>query len=92
MAYETVQHNCAVKAETERFRSQVSVYQGAERLVQLSLNFLNVTQSSVFTLGTALIVIVSAYKISIGQQRVADFVTLITYFAQLQAPLGFFGT
>ncbi|KAI5927537.1 hypothetical protein F4810DRAFT_269324 [Camillea tinctor] len=91
-AYETVQHNCAVKAETERFRNQVTVYQKAERLVQLSLNLLNVTQSSVFTLGTALIVAVSAYKISIGQQRVADFVTLITYFAQLQAPLGFFGT
>ena len=87
-----MQHNCAVKSETDRFRNQVSIYQRAERLVQLSLNFLNVTQSSVFTLGTALIVLVSAYKISIGQQRVADFVTLITYFAQLQAPLGFFGT
>ncbi|KAI1392406.1 uncharacterized protein F4822DRAFT_128197 [Hypoxylon trugodes] len=92
MAYETVQHNCAVKAETDNFRSQVTVYQRAERLVQLSLNLLNVTQSSVFTLGTALIVAISAYKISHGQQRVSDFVTLITYFAQLQAPLGFFGT
>lgn len=92
MAYETVQHNCAVPAETEKFRNQVTIYQRAERLVQLSLNLLNVTQSSVFTLGTALIVAVSAYKISIGQQKVSEFVTLITYFAQLQAPLGFFGT
>ncbi|EMR71362.1 putative heavy metal tolerance protein [Eutypa lata UCREL1] len=92
LAYETVQHNCAVRAETDRFRNQVTVYQRAERLVQLSLNFLNVTQNSVFTLGTALIVVVSAYKISIGQQKVSDFVTLITYFAQLQAPLNFFGT
>lgn len=92
LAYETVQHNCAVPAETKRFSNQVTVYQRAERLVQLSLNLLNVTQSSVFTLGTALIVIVSAYKISLGQQKVSDFVTLITYFAQLQAPLGFFGT
>lgn len=79
-------------AETKRFSNQVTVYQRAERLVQLSLNLLNVTQSSVFTLGTALIVVVSAYKISLGQQKVSDFVTLITYFAQLQAPLGFFGT
>ncbi|KAK7738418.1 hypothetical protein SLS62_011406 [Diatrype stigma] len=92
LAYETVQHNCAVPAETKRFSNQVTVYQRAERLVQLSLNLLNVTQSSVFTLGTALIVVVSAYKISLGQQKVSDFVTLITYFAQLQAPLGFFGT
>lgn len=92
MAYETVQYNCAVAAETGKFRDQVTIYQKAERLVLLSLNMLNVTQSSIFTLGTAMIVCVSAYKISIGQQSVAEFVTLITFFAQLQAPLGFFGT
>ena len=92
MAYETVQLNCAVPAETANFRGQVTIYQAAERLVMLSLNFLNATQSSVFTLGTAMIVALSAYKISIGQQNVSDFITLVTYFAQLQAPLGFFGT
>ncbi|KAI1119021.1 hypothetical protein F5Y14DRAFT_396218 [Nemania sp. NC0429] len=92
MAYETVQHNCAVPAETEKYRGHVVVYQKAERLVQLSLNFLNLIQSSVFTVGVALIVAVSAYKIAHGQQKVSDFVSLITYFAQLQAPLNFFGT
>ncbi|KAF2967963.1 hypothetical protein GQX73_g5642 [Xylaria multiplex] len=92
MAYETVQHNCAVPAETERYKSHVILYQKAERLVLLSLNFLNLTQSSVFTVGVALIVVVSAYKIAHGQQNVSDFVSLITYFAQLQAPLNFFGT
>ncbi|KAI0409941.1 hypothetical protein F4802DRAFT_542713 [Xylaria palmicola] len=92
MAYETVQHNCAVPAETEKYKSHVTVYQRAERLVQLSLNLLNLTQSSVFTAGVALIVVVSAYKIAHGQQSVSDFVSLITYFAQLQAPLNFFGT
>ncbi|KAI0134630.1 ABC transporter [Xylariales sp. AK1849] len=92
MAYETVQHNCAVPGETDRFNGQVKIYQTAERLVSISLNLLNLIQSSVFNIGTALIVGVSAYKISIGEQSVAGFVTLITYFAQLQAPLGFFGT
>ncbi|KAI1342634.1 hypothetical protein F5Y15DRAFT_373399 [Xylariaceae sp. FL0016] len=92
MAYETVQHNCAVPSESEKYRSHVTTYQKAERLVQLSLNFLNLTQSSVFTLGVAMIVVVSAYKIAHGQQAVSDFVSLITYFAQLQAPLNFFGT
>lgn len=67
-------------------------YQKAERLVLLSLNFLNLTQSSVFTIGVAMIVAVSTYKIAHGQQTVSDFVSLITYFAQLQAPLNFFGT
>jgi ATP-binding cassette, subfamily B, vacuolar membrane transporter HMT1/ACLQ len=92
IAYETVQHNCAVPRETQRFKDYVLVYQHAERLVQYSLNGLNLTQSSIFTLGTALLVGVSAYKISIGEQTVGDFVGLINYFVQLQGPLNFFGT
>lgn len=92
MAYETVQHNCAVTRETGRFGEHVSFYQGAERLVQWSLNGLNLTQSSIFTLGTALLIAVSAYKISKGQQTVGEFVSLINYFVQLQGPLNFFGT
>ncbi|RYC63395.1 hypothetical protein CHU98_g2823 [Xylaria longipes] len=83
----------ATKArDMEATKSHVITYQKAERLVQLSLNFLNLTQSSIFTLGVAMIVVVSAYKIAHGQQSVSDFVSLITYFAQLQAPLNFFGT
>lgn len=92
MAYETVQHNCAVAAETEKFKGHVTTYQRAERTVLWSLSLLNLTQSSMFSIGTALIVVVSAYKISIGQQSVAGFVSLIVYFTQLQAPLNFFGT
>jgi ABC-type transport system involved in Fe-S cluster assembly fused permease/ATPase subunit len=92
VAYETVQHNCAVTRETTRFRTYVELYQNAEKLVQWSLNALNLTQSSIFTLGTALLVAVSAYKISVGEQSTGDFVTLINYFVQLQGPLNFFGT
>ncbi|KAI3398535.1 hypothetical protein diail_9059 [Diaporthe ilicicola] len=92
MAFETVQHNCAVVQETVRFRTHVMIYQKAERLVLWSLNGLNLTQSSIFSLGTALLVAVSAYKISIGEQSVSEFVTLILYFTQLQGPLNFFGT
>lgn len=92
MAYETVQHNCAVVPETQRFTGHVIALQKAERLVMLSLNGLNLTQSSIFSLGTALLVAVSAYKIANGTQTVPEFVGLITYFSQLQAPLNFFGT
>ncbi|KFA55612.1 hypothetical protein S40293_09681 [Stachybotrys chartarum IBT 40293] len=92
IAYETVQHNCAVPRETQRFRGHVVVFQQAERLIQWSLNGLNLTQSSIFTLGTALLIAVSAHKISIGEQTVGEFVSLINYFVQLQGPLNFFGT
>lgn len=92
VAYETVQHNCAVTRETTRFKDHVVLFQNAERLVQWSLNGLNLTQSTIFTLGTALLVAVSAYKISVGEQTTGEFVTLINYFVQLQGPLNFFGT
>lgn len=92
IAYETVQHNCAIPRETQRFKDHVLVFQRAERLVQWSLNGLNMIQSSIFTIGTALLVAVSAYKISIGEQTVGEFVALINYFVQLQGPLNFFGT
>lgn len=92
IAYETVQHNCAIPRETARFKDHVVVFQRAERLVQWSLNGLNLIQSSIFTLGTALLVAVSAYRISTGEQTVGGFVSLINYFAQLQAPLSFFGS
>lgn len=92
LAYETVQHNCAVPRETQRFRDYVVTYQKAERIVRWSLNAMNMTQNSIFTLGTALLVAVSAYKISIGEQTSGEFVSLINYFVQLQGPLSFFGT
>ena len=92
LAYETVHHNLAVPREVNRFQDFVMIYQKAERLVQWSLNGLNLTQSSIFTLGTALLVGVSAYKISAGEQTVGEFVSLINYFVQLQGPLNFFGT
>ncbi|KAK2590636.1 hypothetical protein QQS21_011682 [Conoideocrella luteorostrata] len=92
VAYETVQHNCAIPRETQRFKDHVLVFQRAERLVQWSLNGLNIIQSSIFTLGTALLVAVSAYKISAGEQTVGEFVALINFFVQLQGPLNFFGT
>ena len=92
IAYETVQHNCAIPRETARFKDHLDVFQRAERLVQWSLNGLNLIQSSIFTLGTALLVAVSAYRISIGEQTVGGFVSLINYFVQLQAPLSFFGS
>ncbi len=35
---------------------------------------------------------IAAYQVTAGQRPVGDFVSLLTYMAQLQAPLNFFGT
>ncbi|TVY27403.1 ABC transporter [Lachnellula hyalina] len=64
----------------------------SEYNVFLSLNLLNAAQNGVFTLGTLLVCYLNAYQISMNMQQVAMFVTLLTYLAQLQAPLNFFGS
>jgi len=67
-------------------------YQKAEYRVLFSLNLLNAVQNGVFTLGTLLLCYLNAFQISIDLQQVPMFVTLLTYLAQLQAPLNFFGS
>ncbi|KAI1120237.1 P-loop containing nucleoside triphosphate hydrolase protein [Nemania abortiva] len=92
MSYETVHHNSAVQTELSRFQRLVSVFQGAEFKVLFSLNLLNALQNGVFTIGVLVLCYLNAFQISQHQTKVANFVTLLTYLAQLQAPLNFFGS
>lgn len=92
LSYETVHHSGAVSIEIFRYESLISYFQEAESYVFVSLNVLNGVQNGVFTLGTLLTCYLSAYQISRNLQEVSMFVTIITYIAQLQAPLSFFGS
>lgn len=92
MSYEIVHHNGAVAAEMSRFGRLVSIFQRAEYKVFLSLNLLNAIQNGVFTVGLLILCYFDAFQISRHQAKVAKFVTLLTYLAQLQAPLSFFGS
>lgn len=92
MSYETVHHNSAVSHEISRFNRLVQAFQKAEYFVFFSLNLLNATQNLLFTAGVAIVCLLCAYQISADMQQVAMFVTLLTYLAQLQAPLNFFGS
>jgi ABC-type transport system involved in Fe-S cluster assembly fused permease/ATPase subunit len=78
--------------EITRYEKLISAFQKAEYSVFFSLNLLNAVQNGVFTLGTLLVCYLNAYQISIDLHTVAVFVTLLTYLAQLQAPLNFFGS
>ncbi|KAG9230913.1 P-loop containing nucleoside triphosphate hydrolase protein [Amylocarpus encephaloides] len=92
MAYETVHYNGSVPLEVSKLRMLIALFQKAEFYVLFSLNGLNAIQNAIFILGVILVSGLSMYQISIGLHRVSDFITLITYFAQLQAPLAFFGS
>lgn len=92
MSYETVHYNGAINLETSRFERLTSAFQRAEWKVLSSLNLLNAVQNGVFTVGLLILCYLDAFQISRRQQQVARFVTLLTYLAQLQAPLNFFGS
>ncbi|KAL8803059.1 MAG: hypothetical protein Q9200_006369 [Gallowayella weberi] len=92
MSYETVKYFNAEDYEFNRYRSAVKDYLKAEYKVLISLNIMNVSQNLVFTLGLMVTCFIAAYQVTTGQKKVGQFVLLLTYMAQLQSPLNFFGT
>ena len=92
VSYETVKYFNAEGYEFKRYRGAVQNFQKAEYKVLVSLNIMNLSQNAMFTLGLLVTCFLAAYQVASGQQRVGKFVTLLTYMAQLQGPLNFFGT
>ena len=92
VSYETVKYFNAEQYEFNRYREAVKDHLTAEYKVMMSLNVMNVSQNLVFMVGLLVTCFIAAYQVSLGQRKVGDFVTLLTYMAQLQGPLNFFGT
>src|SRR6266498_2864042 len=92
MSYETVKYFNAEPYEFNRYRGSVIDYQQAEYEVLVSLNLMNTAQNICFMTGLLVTCFIAAYQVTIGQRKVGQFVSLLTYMAQLQAPLNFFGT
>lgn len=92
MSYETVKYFNAEQYEFKRYRDVVAKFQAAEYKVMYSLNLMNVTQNFVFMLGLLVTCYIAAYQVTTHHLKVGNFVSLLTYMAQLQGPLNFFGT
>ncbi|KAK2871746.1 hypothetical protein FQN49_002871 [Arthroderma sp. PD_2] len=92
VSYETVKYFNAEPYEFSRYRGAVSDYQAAEYHVLFSLQLMNTCQNTVFMLGLLITCFICAFQVANGQRKVGDFVALLTYMAQLQGPLNFFGT
>lgn len=92
VSYETVKYFNAEQYEFNRYRCAVGDFQKAEYHVLFSLTLLNTCQNTVFMMGLLTTCFICAYQVSIGQRDVGAFVSLLTYMAQLQGPLNFFGT
>lgn len=92
VSYETVKYFNAEPWEFARYRKAVDNYLFYEWQVTYSLNYLNVCQNAIFTLGLMAVCFIAAYQITTGQRRVGQITQLLIYMSQLQAPLNFFGT
>lgn len=92
VSYETVKYFNAEEYEFNRYRGAVGDFQKAEYHVLFSLTLLNTCQNTVFMMGLLLTCFIAAYQVATGQQPVGLFASLLTYMAQLQGPLNFFGT
>ena len=90
--YETVKYFNAENWEARRYRNAVQGFQAAEASVTMSINVMNVCQSTTFMVGMLVAIMLGAYQVTQGLRKVGDFVMLITYLGQLQGPLNFFGT
>ncbi|KAL5347853.1 ATP-binding cassette-type vacuolar membrane transporter Hmt1 [Pseudogymnoascus australis] len=91
-SYETVKYFGAEEYESNRYRKAVQNFQNEEYQVTLSLSVMNIVQNMIFMLGFLVVSFIAAYQVTSGLRRVGEFVLLITYMAQLQQPLNFFGT
>ncbi|KAG4434977.1 hypothetical protein IFR05_009531 [Cadophora sp. M221] len=91
-SYETVKYFNAEEYEFNRYRQAVVAFQKMEYQVTISLNVLNISQNMVFMTGLLVTSFISAYQVTTGIRKAGDFVTLLTYMAQLQQPLNFFGS
>lgn len=91
-SYETVKYFNAEDWEFDRYRTAVRRFQDAEYKVLATLNIMNVTQNMCFMLGLMVACFLAAYQVTTKERSVGQFVSLLTYMAQLQGPLNFFGT
>ncbi|KAK0736915.1 hypothetical protein B0T21DRAFT_286353 [Apiosordaria backusii] len=91
-SYETVKYFNAEQHEFARYRNAIVNFQTAEAKVTWGINHMNMCQSIVFMCGLLVALLTCGYEVSQGTRTVGDFTFLVTYLAQLQGPLNFFGS
>lgn len=91
-SYETVKYFNAEEYEFTRYRGAVTNYLDAEYHSLFAQNLMNICQNTIFMLGLLVTCFIATYQVACGERPVGQFVTLLAYMTQLQAPLNIFGT
>lgn len=91
-SWDTVKYFNAEGYEFARYRSSIRMMQSFEYWVEVTLAYMNTVQGALFMVALLVASFIEAFEVAQGDQTVGNFVMLITYMAQLQGPLNFFGT
>ena len=89
--FETVKYFGNEEREAQRFDQSMAQYERSAIRTWISLAWLNFGQITIFSLGMALCMGLSAHGVMNGTQTVGDFVLINALLMQLFIPLNFFG-
>lgn len=89
--YETVKYFGNERYEVKRYDHNLEQWVDSSVKNQVSLNFLNVGQSVIITVGVTLLLWLSADRVVAQTMTVGDVVLVSAYLTQLYAPLNFLG-
>jgi len=89
--YETVKYFGNEGYELDRYDKNLGRWVDSAIKNQMSLNFLNMGQGAIITLGITLLLWLSADGVVAGTMSVGDVVLVSAYLTQLYAPLNFLG-
>lgn len=91
-SWDTVKYFNAEEYEFGRYKNAIRTMQKFEYWVDVTLSYMNTVQGALFMVALLVACFIEAFEVAQGQQSVGKFVMLITYMAQLQGPLNYFGT
>ena len=89
--YETVKYFGAEAREAQRYDKSMARYEAMSIKTYVSLTVLNAGQAVIFTVGLAVIMMMSVQGIRSGTHSVGDFVLVNAMMIQLYQPLNFMG-
>src|SRR5690625_2666760 len=89
--YETVKYFGNERYEVDRYDGNLAAWVDSSVKNQVSLNFLNVGQSVIITIGVTVLLWMSAARVVDQTMTVGDVVLVSAYLTQLYAPLNFLG-
>jgi ATP-binding cassette subfamily B protein len=90
--FETVKYFNNEQQEADRYNQATAQYEKAAIKTYTSLAWLNLGQAVIFTIGMAIVMLMSAWEVTTGRQTVGHFVMINAFMIQLSIPLNFIGT